>query len=593
VRLLRLRQSVCALAVCAVILASGCKNQAVIAIETVTEGDVIKHITTDKAIYKPGDVVKFTLTLQQAAVSKADLIVRYKHLNELVKTEEFAIKGDQVSWEWIPPQADGEGYMAELIMKQNGMMTDHTNIAVDVSSDWGKFPRYGYLADFPSMDESTMNKVIDRLNRFHINGIQFYDWQYKHQMPILWDNGQPAKAWKDIANRQVSFDTVKGYIDLAHRKNMKAMNYNLLFGAYEDADKDGVKKEWGLFKDPLHKQQDKHPLPDSWASDIYLVDPSNSEWQSYLFQEEKRTFGVLPFDGYHVDQLGDRGALWRYDGKSVNLSTTYGDFLKKAKESLNVDLVMNAVGQYGQGSIAQGPVKFLYTEVWEGHPQFRNLKDIIDQNAKYGKNQYKTVFAAYMNYKASNAAGEFNTPGVLLTDAVLFAIGGSHLELGENMLSKEYFPHKNLKITPALEEQLVTYYDFLVAYQNLLRDGAKETSLELGSGAGLQLSRTAEKGKIWTYSLEKDGKDIVHLINFTDATTMNWNDTDGKQAVPQPKDNVAISVKTGKKANNVWLASPDYVSGSPVTVGFKQENGHLELTIPHLKYWDMVVIQYD
>lgn len=580
------------MAVCAAVLATGCTNQEAIRVKTVADGNLFKQVATNKAIYKPGEAVKFDVTLQQP-VSKGTLVVRYKHLSEMVKTEELSVQGEQLSWDWTPPQADGKGYMAELMLKQDGKWVDHTNIAVDVSSDWGKFPRYSYLADFPQMDSQAMSEVINRLNRFHINGIQFYDWQYKHQMPVKWENGKPADSWQDIANRPVSFETVKGYIDLAHKRNMKAMNYNLLFGAYADAEQDGVKKEWGLYKDPLHERQDKHPLPDSWASDIYLFDPSNPEWQNHLFQEEKRTFSVLPFDGFHVDQLGDRGPLWRYNGKSINLAATYGDFLEKAKQSLNVDLVMNAVGQYGQGSIAQGPVKFLYSEVWEGHPQFRHLKEIVDQNAKYGKYQYNTVLAAYMNYKLSNSAGEFNTPGVLLADAVMFAIGGSHLELGENMLSKEYFPHKNLKIPAVLEKQLVTYYDFLVAYQNLLRDGAQETSLEVIAGSpGIQLSKTADKGKIWSFSKEKNGKDIVHFINFTDATTMNWNDTDGKQAEPQQIDSVTITVNSAKKAKRVWLASPDYHDGSPVMIDFKQENDLIHMTMPYLKYWDMVVIEY-
>ena len=90
------------------------------------------------------------------------------------------------------------------------------------------------------MTQEEMTKVVNRLNRFHINGIQFYDWQYKHHEPVKMDGNKPAAEWPDIANRQVAYDTVKGYIDLAHGRNMKAMNYNLLFGAYEGAEADGV-----------------------------------------------------------------------------------------------------------------------------------------------------------------------------------------------------------------------------------------------------------------------------------------------------------------------------------------------------------------
>src|SRR5690606_10832339 len=263
---------------------------------------------------------------------------------------------------------------------QGKELVDQLNIAVDVSSDWGKFPRYGYLADFMAMDVQEQEQIIDKLNRYRINGVQFYDWQWKHHIPLKLEGEQPASQWPEIANRLVSYDTVKNYIDLAHEKNMMAMNYNLLFGAFEDAEQDGVQREWGLFKDPLLKTQDKHPLPDSWASDIMLYNPANTDWQQYLLNEEKKVFQHLPFDGWHVDQLGDRGVLYDGDAQKINLAETYVPFLQKAKQELGVDLVMNAVGQFGQANIAQAPVQFLYTEVWDGHPQYRNLKDIVDQN---------------------------------------------------------------------------------------------------------------------------------------------------------------------------------------------------------------------
>ena len=129
--------------------------------------------------------------------------------------------------------------------------------------------------------------------------------------------------------------------------------------------------------------------------------------------------------------MGDRGELWNYDGNSVNLAETYPAFLKAAKQRLDVDCVMNAVGQFGQEFIAgEAPVKFLYTEVWGNHPGYQNLKEIIEENSRFSGNRLNTVLAAYMNYHLSDAPGEFNTPGILLTDAVIFASGGSHLELG-------------------------------------------------------------------------------------------------------------------------------------------------------------------
>ena len=91
------------------------------------------------------------------------------------------------------------------------------------------------------------------------------------------------------------------------------------------------------------------------------------------------------------------------------------------------------------------------------------------ENYEYSNYELNTVLAAYLNYEAQE--GEFNTPSVLMADAVIFAFGGAHLELGEHMLSSEYFPSTKLSVSSELESKLLEYYDFLTAYQNVLRDG--------------------------------------------------------------------------------------------------------------------------
>ncbi len=402
-----------------------------------------------------------------------------------------------------------------------------------------------------------------------------------------------AEEWVDIANRQVSKETVENYIELAHEKNMMAMNYNLLFGAYENYEQEGVKKEWGLFSDPIHEALDYHPLPDNWASDIHLMNPANPDWQQFIFNAEKEVFLHLPFDGWHVDQLGDRGTRWDYKGDTVSLAETYVPFLQNAKEQLEVPLVMNAVEQFGQPFIArQAPVDFLYTELWGAYPKYQHLKDVIDQNRSLSDGKLNTVLAAYMNYDLSNSNGEFNTPGILLTNAVIFASGGSHLELGENMLSKEYFPHKKLVMTNELEESLVRYYDFLVAYQNLLRDGAEAIEKEVNKAKNETISNVAEQGEIWSFATHKDKRDILHYINFSDASTMEWRDNEGTQKEPQVKEDLEITVSANGKAEKVWVASPDSYQGSAMELDFNQKGDTISFTLPKLKYWDMVVVEY-
>ncbi|MGM0844942.1 MAG: glycoside hydrolase family 66 protein [Bacillota bacterium] len=574
------------------VLAGCTSKEPVFQSATIESGEWVSSLNTDKAAYAPGDKVKFTLTLQEK-VKEGSLLIQYKHLDDQVEEQEVTLSDSQeVTWEWTPEKEDFKGYMAEVYVKEGKDVVDHQNIAVDVSSDWSKFPRYGYLADFFAMEESEQEAIIDKLNRFHLNGIQFYDWQYKHEKPLKMENGEVAETWPDIANREVSKKTIENYIELAHEKNMKAMNYNLLFGSYENFEEEGVKKEWGIFRDPDMDDQDKHPLPENWASDIYLMDPSNEGWQEHLINAEKEVFDHLDFDGWHVDQLGDRGVLWNGQGKTIDLAQTYVPFLERAKAELDVDFVMNAVSQYAQGYIAsQAPVNFLYSELWDGHTTYDSLKKVIDQNLKYSKGELNTVLAAYMNYDLSNSKGEFNAPGVLLTNSVIFASGGAHLELGENMLSKEYFPHKNLEITDELNDQLTSYYDFIVAYENLLRDGAEEVEKEV-SIEGQEVTASPELGALWSFVKKKDKQEIIQLINFTEALSMEWRDNDGSQPEPSLKEELKVTVKTDGDVEKVWTASPDLYEGSAMELEFKQKGDSLEFTLPSIKYWDMVVLEY-
>ena len=122
---------------------------------------------------------------------------------------------------WNPPDDDYKGYMVEVYASKGIRVVDSRNTAVDVSSNWDRFPRYGYVAEYPKREKGETEKIIDNLNKYHINGLQFYDWQNKHHKPIPDTKDNTYSVWKDIANRDVYYDTVKNYIDAAHGKNMK------------------------------------------------------------------------------------------------------------------------------------------------------------------------------------------------------------------------------------------------------------------------------------------------------------------------------------------------------------------------------------
>ena len=119
----------------------------------------------------------------------------------------------------------------------------------------GLSSHYGYLTDYGTKSAAKIDEIFQNLTKYHLNGLQFYDWQYKHLMPVPFDqNGNPLSSWKEIANRTVMFKTVYDYIQAAHDHGMVAMNYNLLYGAFDDAVSDGVSLDWGIYSDRNGKE---------------------------------------------------------------------------------------------------------------------------------------------------------------------------------------------------------------------------------------------------------------------------------------------------------------------------------------------------
>ena len=538
------------------------------------------ELSTDKALYAPGQTISFSV--------KGDLpagaTVRYRHGADVV--EEQPLSGS--TWTWTAPSQDFTGYLVDIYTKNGSGETVYGTIAVDVSSDWNRFPRYGFVATY---DKSKTQKTIDAemalLNRYHINGVQFYDWHYAHHQPYT-----PDAVYTDIANREIDADVVRRYISAQHGYGMKSMFYNLCYGALDNAAQKGVKDQWYLYKDQRHSKKDCLNMSSEWKSDIYITDPNNTDWQKYLAAQNKDVYEHFDFDGYHIDQVGDRGTVYDFYGNTVNLPSGFANFIKAMKQAEpGKRLVMNAVANYGQLNIANtGDVDFLYSELWGGESQFADLLSILNQNRSYrpGAGQ---VYAAYMDYEC-NDKSEFNTPGVLLTDAVMFAIGADHLELGDHMLCHEYFPNSHLAMSDDLKSQLVCYYDFFTAYEDLLRvEGQQNDDDIYTTSSDVTIANWPPRlGTVTAYTKTVDDKKVVNLLNFVNANSLSWRDLKGDMPEPQQINGLTLAVKAGN-VKRIWVASPDCYGGVAQELHFEKNGDRVVFTVPMLKYWSMIVIE--
>ena len=567
-------------------------------------------IETDKCSYCPGDTV--TLTLSTTATT--GMRVRYRYLGDVIADTLLSSR----SWTWIAPPEDFRGYMVEVYRSEEDCDNICATIGIDVSSDWTRFPRYGFVATFGS--DKTLSKTKSEmkwLNRCHINGVQFQDWHYCHDWPLggtredgLWT------SYKDIANRTIYTSAIKNYIRMQHERGMKSIFYNLCLGALDGWQERGVEAEWFIFKDQNHTTKDKHDLPDSWKSDIYLLNPANEGWLAYLAERNDEVYSFLDFDGYQIDQLGSRGNVYDYNGNSVDLRSGYATFINYMKNRHpEKRLIMNAVSQWGASQIAgTGKVDFLYNEVWgnqagnsltSGEGRFANIKNVIDENCSLSPN-LRTVLAAYMNYTSDGK--NFNTPGIVMADAVMFALGGSHLELGgDHMLCREYFPYSGMKWHSQLEDWMTRYYDFLTAYENLLRDNWTERTNVKATCSDVTINTwEPQANQVTLLAREVDGRQVVHLLNFThDETSTDvsddymlcWHDNEAKRPWPQRFENLSIKLTglTGMgRLRRIWVASPDYCGGAMQELTdfrYTSSTGTVYLTLPSLQFWTMIVIE--
>lgn len=558
------------------------------------KSDLKVELTTDKAVYNPGERVRL-----KASQPLSGLKVRYLRGADIIG--ETTVAGD--SWEWTPPADDFTGYLVSLVKDNtDGSETVMGTIAVDVSSDWKRFPRYGFVATFDAskLRPGVIEGEMEFLNRCHINGVQFQDWHYKHHWPLGGTPGDLMATYTDIANREVVTDVVRRYIDVQHGLGMKSIFYNLCFGVLDDGAADGVKESWYLYKTDRRGEKDRHTLPSSWKSDIYLVDPANKEWQEYIGKRNDDVYASLPFDGYQIDQLGDRGTLYDYNGRKVNLPTGYQSFIKAMKaRHPEKRLVLNSVSSFGASQIAgSGGVDFCYNELWNEEDGFADLHSVIKANDAYSGGTLSTVFAAYMNYDyAGRTEGKFNNPGVIMADAVMMALGGSHLELGDHMLSREYFPASPLAMDDELRTAMIRYYDFMTAYENLLRGSntSSETALPIecsDASKGIKVAAWPPRPRtVTSYARKVGARTVVSLLNFSNTDDMDWRDLNADRKAPQRLTSLPLTVRVDGPVRRVWTASPDLHGGAPVELAFTLRDGKLSFTLPSLLYWDMIVIE--
>jgi|GEM_PF-5793793 S-layer homology domain. len=411
----------------------------------------ITSLTVDKSRYAPGEEATLSFALKDDQSWSGELNVEIYKLNKLVAkgTKAVAVLQGQgeLQVKWKPPAEDYTGYMVKAWIK-GAAEEDFVTAAIDVSSDWKKYPRYGYVGEFPKETAEQSDAKLKQLSQdYYLNGYQFYDWMWRHDVsvysktdgsgkPLTDENGNFITGsmdadthYTDLLGRELYPMSVKQQAAAAQKYGSAAMAYEMNYAARENYEDFGVSPLWGLYNksaqfplDPDNPEKDQNGFTfdvNGHPTSLFLQDPGNEEWQAFITKEFSRAVNEFGFNGIHLDQWGanDNDFLYDYNGNKRYYSLDYDKLINAVKDSLTAnnpgksDVTFNMVGGNAEYSAVPNPntkTDFDYSEIWQDRNQYRDLQKVVEDTraANGGK---AMVIAGYMNYKQATGVATRGT----------------------------------------------------------------------------------------------------------------------------------------------------------------------------------------
>jgi dextranase len=544
----------------------------------------IQSIVFPKAFFNPGEPARWHITLKSnepvsiilfTTITYLDKILEKKQQNVELESGTSTIEGN-----WIPPRDSPRGYGVDIRLQtlQGAVIASYSS-AFDVLENWTQNPRYGFLTDF-SPDRTDESQTMDGLLRYHINGLQFYDWMYRHDQYLTQED-----PYFDPLGRYLSLRTVKALIEAAHVRGMAAMPYTAVYSAsipfFE------LHKDWALYK------IDGTPY---FFGDNFLVimDPRpDTPWTKHLLGEFSNILAKTEFDGIHLDQYYSPQVGYDAQGNSFSLEQPLADLINATKDIVTATrgekgaVIFNAVTNWPIETVAPSNEDVVYIEVWSPYTYFYELGLLINQAQQLGGGK-PVVLAAYIDpqYKTN----------VLLNDAIIFANGGGHIELGEHgdYLADAYFP-RYLTPDAELAVALQRYYEYTIRYQNAIgpqtRSSNQAYSGRISLGDGIETNPASTRNMVMPVVRESKGYTAISLINLLGLETGEW--ARGTLTEPTSQSSTKVNISgISRKICQIWFSTPDAADFTLQPLNFTQSDNLLTITIPYLEYWDMILIKW-
>jgi dextranase len=531
--------------------------------------------TPSKAFFRPGELIRLELTFETPMHGAVEATLY--HLADITATWTGQADGLSCVLEGMLTAEAPRGYgVTARLLDGEGRVVATAITAFDVLERWTQAPRYGFLSEFgPGRNDA--QATMDWAVRYHLNGLQYYDWQYRHERLL-----PPAASYSDLLGRSLSLDTVKRLVAAGHERGIAAMPYTAIYGA----------------SDAFYREHSQMALTDRLASPfrlgesfLVIMNPA-SPWAEHLLGEFAAVLDNIDFDGIHIDQYGAPFVGQDASGTRIDLSEVFPAFIDKAAALVEQRrggagaVIFNAVGNWPVDRVAGSAEAAVYIEIWPPYREFLDLHRIVvnAQQAGAGK---PVIVAAYID--------PVQSVNWRLADAVIFASGGYRLELGEPgaMLADPYFPKFGQLDRPA-QDILKRYYDFQVRYEEVLSLGTQDGGERKDSLKFLGKAPSAHAPDILTVMRRGNQFETFNLINFTGLPHQMWDTP--LAGDPAPCGPLEIEIVTDRPLRRIWWASPDEEDLSAHDLGFRQSPDKdvqtARVEIPRLAYWDMIVVEY-
>ena len=381
------------------------------------------HVTrayTDKSTHSPGS--QATITAEASGGGTVHFSV--SHLGAEIDSGDASVENGKATWTYTTPSEDNQGYLVTA----TGADDTHSETALDVSSSWTRFPRMGYVSHFkPTAPEGTdghttyesflFQKPQDYINKlsqdYHINALQYYDWQYRHDQPVATgDFAEKWPLWYD--NTYAAKKTVSDYETAATNAGMGSLAYSMAYAANDGYDSSRIPDEWILRNDDASYW--RRDLGSQWwvntpegtpkpANHMTMMNVNTQGWRDYITDQYVTQKDAFGFDGTHIDTLGQT-VKKDASGNSVDLTDGLTALVNETASKTGTATGINLPDGAGTDKIGPSSASYIYTELWDHNETNQQVASYLQGARDKSANKPQIVAAYANNYEPTSRVAD-------------------------------------------------------------------------------------------------------------------------------------------------------------------------------------------